>query len=151
VPSTYDTGSLVLFYAPNDGPGGAGYVEFDLFGADKSITRLDHGTYDALRSSWTKIAAGLSVHISKLEIIGGLVLFYAPHDGANGAGLGEIYSVTGDGQMWLLKSYDGWRSLWDIIEMIPSVPEAFCCCTILMEALRVVAMARFTMSISTAG
>jgi hypothetical protein len=120
VPSGGDSGSLLLFYAPHDGSSGSGSAEFDRFGADQSITRLDQGTYDALRSSWTKIAAGTSVHKSKIEIVRGLVLFYSSSDGTNGAGLGEFYTLAADGQMWMLKSYGDWRSSWDIIEMIPS-------------------------------
>jgi hypothetical protein len=107
---------LLLFYAPHDGTGGSGYGEFDYVDADGiSIYSLDKGRYDGWRSSWTKIVA------SGDATSHGLILFYAPHDGVNGAGLGEFYSVDKHGQMSLaLQSYKDWRSSWDIIQMVPS-------------------------------
>lgn len=118
VPFWGDQWPLLLFYAPHDGTGGSGYIEFDGFAPDQSITSVTGGTYDLLRSSWTKIVAGTTYHPPS-KTITGLLLFYAPHDGANGAGSGELYAVGG-GRMKMLSSYDGWRSSWDIIEMVPS-------------------------------
>jgi hypothetical protein len=115
---------LLLFYAPHDGQGGAGSVEFDRLGADQSITRASsQGTYDLLRSSWTKIVACDGTRYDPRlgrTVSGGLILFYAPNDGVNGAGLGEFYIVDGNGQMSMLASYNEWRNSWDIIELFPN-------------------------------
>jgi hypothetical protein len=111
---------LLLFYAPHDGQGGAGSVEFDRLGADQSITRASSD--DLLRSSWTKIVACDGTHDlpGGRTVTGGLILFYAPNDGVNGAGLGEFYYVDGNGQTSMLASYNDWRSSWDIIELFPN-------------------------------
>ncbi len=116
---------LLLFYAPHDGSGSSGYIEFDYLGADQSITRgsllgTSQGTYDELRSSWTKIVAGEGQQFVPGQgvLTRGLILFYAPNDGVNGAGLGEFYFVDDKGQMSMLKSYNSWRSSWDIVQMV---------------------------------